>query len=120
MGFIEEEIRSNARVKGSILQASRKDFETLEMKVGERITNYFARVLAVASKMRVYGEQMKDVTIVEKILRSLTDKINYVVCSIEESKDVDALTIDEPQSSLIVHEQKFHEQWRRTSSKGHC
>ena len=66
MGFIEEEIRSNARVKGSILQASRKDFETLEMKVGEIITNYFARVLSVVSKMRVYGEQMKDITIVEK------------------------------------------------------
>ena len=38
--------------------------------------------------------------------RSLTEKFNYVVCSIEESKDIDALTVDELQSSLIVHEQK--------------
>ncbi|KAB2626152.1 hypothetical protein D8674_017812 [Pyrus ussuriensis x Pyrus communis] len=31
-----------------------------------------------------------------------------VVCSIEESRDLDAITIDELQSSLTVHEQKFH------------
>lgn len=63
--------------------------------------------MSIANKTRSNGEQMKDVTIVEKILRTLTEKFNYVVVSIEESKDIDALTIDELQSSLIVHEQKF-------------
>ncbi|KAL0313353.1 UNVERIFIED_CONTAM: Retrovirus-related Pol polyprotein from transposon TNT 1-94 [Sesamum radiatum] len=63
--------------------------------------------MTVANKMRTYGEDMQDVKVVEKILRSLTEKFNYVVCSIEESKDIDALTVDELQSSLIVHEQKF-------------
>ncbi len=80
------------------------------MKTGETVTTYFSRVMNVANKMRVYGEKMKDVTVVEKILRSLTDKFNYVVCSIEESKDIDELSIDELQSSLIVHEQKFWKQ----------
>ena len=50
---------------------------------------------------------MQDVKVVEKILCSLIEKFNYVVCSIEESKDIDALIVDELQSSLIVHEQKF-------------
>ncbi|KAJ6972984.1 hypothetical protein NC653_033347 [Populus alba x Populus x berolinensis] len=98
----------NARVKRSTLQALRRDFEVLEMKVGETITNYFARVMIVANKMRVYGEIMTDVTICEKILRSLTDKFNYIVCSIEESRNLDTITIDELQSSLTVHEKKFH------------
>ena len=44
----------------------------------------------------------------EKNLRSLTDKFNYIVCLIEESKDIDALSINELQSSFIMHEQKFH------------
>ena len=56
--------------------------------------------------MRNCGEDMPDVKIVEKILRSLTDKFNIVVCSIEESKDIDQLTVDELQASLLVHEQK--------------
>ena len=52
-------------------------------------------MMFVANKMRIYGEQMRDVTIVKKILRSLNDKFNYIVCSIDESKDIDLLSIDE-------------------------
>ena len=37
----------------------------------------------------------------------MTPKFNYVVCSIKESKDIDELSIDELQGSLLVHEQKF-------------
>ena len=58
--------------------------------------------------MRFHGEKMNDVTIVEKILRSLTPKYDYVVCSIVESKDIDELSLDELQSSLLVHEQKMN------------
>ena len=77
------------------------------MRSGEGVTKYFSRVMTVANNMRAYGEDMQDVKVVEKILHSLTKKFNYVVCSIEESKDIDSLTIDELQRSLIVHEQKF-------------
>lgn len=51
---------------------------------------------------------MDDVTIVEKKLRSLTSKYDYVVCSVEQSKDIDELLLDELQSSLLVHEQKMN------------
>ncbi|KAD4982320.1 hypothetical protein E3N88_18991 [Mikania micrantha] len=44
---------------------------------------------------------MNDVKVVEKVLRSLTENFNYVVCSIEESKDTDAISVDELQSSLL-------------------
>ena len=71
------------------------------------MTNYCSRVMTVANTMRVYGEEMEDVKIVEKILRTLTDKFNYIVCCIEESKDTEKLSVDELQSTLIVHEQKF-------------
>jgi len=78
------------------------------MKSGENVSDYFSRVVSLANRMRVYGEQLVDTTIVEKILRSLTEKYNYIVCSIEELKDIDVMSVDELQSSLIVHEQKFH------------
>ena len=79
----------SARVKRSHLQALRKEFEILEMKTREGVSEYFSRVLSVANKMRTYGEQMQDVKVVEKILISLSEKFNYVVSSIEESKDID-------------------------------
>lgn len=101
--------QGSARVKRAQLQRLRRIFETLEMKNGESITSYFARVLETANDMRTCGETIDDVKIVEKILRSLTDNFNYVVCSIEESKDIDNLTVDELQASLQIHERKVTE-----------
>lgn len=97
----------NAKVKKSLLNSLRREFEVLAMKRDETITEYFARVTTVSNKMRSNGEEMPDSKIVEKILRTLTEKFTYVVVSIEEAKDTDNISIDELQSSLVVHEQKF-------------
>jgi len=77
------------------------------MKVAESVNDYFGRTLIIANKMRIHGESMKDVVIIEKILRSMTLKYDYVVCFIEESNDLDILSIDELQSSLLVYEQRI-------------
>ncbi|KAF2306765.1 hypothetical protein GH714_021230 [Hevea brasiliensis] len=104
---LKRKFGGNLKVKKSLLNALRREFEVLEMKKDETITDYFARVMMVSNKMRSNGEEMPDKKIVEKILRTLTDKFTYVVVSIEESKDSDTMSIDELQSSLVVHEQKF-------------
>ncbi|XP_038896697.1 uncharacterized protein LOC120084959 [Benincasa hispida] len=109
---MKKKFEGNARVKRSHLQALRRDFEILEMKSCEEVTEYFSRVMTVANKMRIYGEDMQDVKVVEKILRSLTEKFNYIVCSIEKSKDIDTLTIYELQSSLIVMNKSFQRRSR--------
>ncbi|CAL1409822.1 unnamed protein product [Linum trigynum] len=99
--------QGSARVQKAQLQALRRTFEVLEMRDGETVSAYFNRVMTVANDMRNCGEEMSDGKIVEKILRTLTERFNYVVCSIEESNDIDQLTVDGLQSSLVVHEQKF-------------
>lgn len=75
------------------------------MKARESMNEYFAWTLTIANKIRANGEKKGDIIVVEKILRSITHKFDYVVYSIEESRDIDTLTIDELQSSLLVHEQ---------------
>lgn len=102
--------QGSTKVKRAQLQALRKEFEILEMKEGETIDDYFARTLSIANKMTAHGEKMDQTLVVEKILRSLTSKFNYVVCSIEESNDVTTLSIDELQSSLLVQEQHMKSQ----------
>lgn len=64
--------------------------------------------MEISNKMQFHGKKMEYVTIVEKVLRSLTSKFDYIVCLIEESKDIDALSLDELQSSLLVYEQKIN------------
>ncbi|XP_076947958.1 uncharacterized protein LOC143620049 [Bidens hawaiensis] len=97
----------NERVKKSMLQKLRRDFEVLEMKNNETILEYFGKVLTISNQMRSNGDLMTDTKIVEKILRTLSEKYTYVVISIEESNNIEEMTIEELQGSLVVHEQKF-------------
>lgn len=69
------------------------------------VTEYFARALAIVSKLKSLGEPVQETTVVEKVFRSMTEKFNYVVCSIVEANDVSKMTIDGLQSSLLIHEQ---------------
>ena len=104
---MKKKYQGTTRAKRQQLQALRSEFELLRMKSGESVTDYFSRMLAIVNKMRIYGDKTEDVIIVEKILRSLTPNYNFVVCSIEEANDLDELSIDELQGSLLVHEQKI-------------
>ncbi|XP_021830061.1 uncharacterized protein LOC110770270 [Prunus avium] len=98
--------QGSTKVKRAQLQALRREFEIIGMKEGEKVDEYFARTLTIANKMKAHGERMEQSVIIE-ILRSMTLKFNYVVCLIEESNDLSTMTIDELQSSLLVHEQRM-------------
>jgi hypothetical protein len=65
------------------------------MKENEGVDEYFVRTLTIANKIKIHGEKMDQVVIIENILRSMTLRFDYVVCSVEESNNLDTLTIDE-------------------------
>ncbi|XP_050877140.1 uncharacterized protein LOC127080893 [Lathyrus oleraceus] len=104
---MKKKFGGNERVKRSLLNTLRREFKVLAMKLDEKIVDYFERVMTVSNKMRSNGEDMPDSKIIEKILRTLTNKFTYVVVSIEESKHTGSMFINELQSFLTVHEQKF-------------
>ncbi|XP_024993944.1 uncharacterized protein LOC112527492 [Cynara cardunculus var. scolymus] len=122
---MKRKYQGSSRVKCAQLLALRRDFEVLQMKECEAVTDYCARAMGISKHMHIHGEKMNDTTIIEKLLRSLTPKFDYVVCSIEESNDLDELSFDELQSSLLVHEQKLkrrftvEEQALKASSTSH-
>lgn len=105
---MRKKYQRSTKVKRAQLQALRIEFELLTMMEGEKVDNFLGITLAVVNKMKTNGEIMEQSTIVSKILRSLTAKFNYVVCSIEESNDLSTLSIDELHLSLLVHEGIMH------------
>ena len=68
------------------------------------MNDYSDTVMSLASTMRMHGDSIMDVAVVENILQSLTPKFDYIICSIEEANNVKDMQINELQSSLLVHE----------------
>ncbi|XP_028084417.1 uncharacterized protein LOC114285543 [Camellia sinensis] len=77
------------------LQMLHGEFKMLHMNENESISEYFNRTLAIVNQMRRYGEQMKSLQVIEKILRSQSPKFEHVFVAIEESKDLSARATDE-------------------------
>ncbi|XP_076901612.1 uncharacterized protein LOC143556071 [Bidens hawaiensis] len=62
------------------------------MKDDEAVGEYFSRVMNNVGLQRSYGEELLDQKIVEKILRSLSQKYDYVIPSIEVTFDLSEVT----------------------------
>ncbi|GAA0183466.1 hypothetical protein LIER_42410 [Lithospermum erythrorhizon] len=64
--------------------------------------------MSIANKLRSNGEEIPNSEIVEKILRTLSDQFTYLVVSVEESRDIDNMYVDDLQSTLNMHAQKLN------------
>ena len=86
------------------MQALRGDFKKLNKESMETISDYFTKVISLAHQMRRNGENIDDVHVMEKILRSLDSNFDHVVVTIKESKDLKDLIVGELMGSLQDHE----------------
>lgn len=102
---LQKAYQGSAKVLTVKLQTLCRKFETLYMKDGDNMHDYFSSLLEIVNQMRVYGEKLSYQRIVEKNLRSLPMKYDHVVAAIEELKDLTTLAIDELLGSLQSHEE---------------
>jgi gag-polypeptide of LTR copia-type len=103
--ILEKVFKRADRVKQVRLQTLRGELESMKMKESKSVSDYITRVKAVVNQLIRNGEALTNARVVEKILRSLTDNFENVVCAIKELKDLAKLTVDELAGSLEAHEQ---------------
>ena len=107
-------LSGDASVNKVKLQSLRKQYENLNMKSSEKVSEYISRVILITNEMKACGETLSKQVIIEKIMRSLTPRFDYIVVAIEHSKDLETMKIEELQSSLEAHELRLIE---RTSER---
>ncbi|XP_019430437.1 PREDICTED: uncharacterized protein LOC109337824, partial [Lupinus angustifolius] len=95
------------KIKKVKLQTLRRQYELLNMEENDKIGEYFTKILAITNQMKGYGESITNLMIIEKIMRSLPQKFDFIVVAIEESKDITIMKIEELQSSLEAHEMRL-------------
>ena len=80
---IIQSYEGDSQVKRGKLQTLRIQYETLKMHSDESISSYFLRVDGIVNHMINLGEEIKEATLVEKILRSFSSKFESKVSTIE-------------------------------------
>ena len=86
-------------------------------KKKETVQDYLSRASSIVNKMKSYGEKISDQTVVEKILRTLTEKFEHVVSAILEAHDMSNYSFDELMSSLQTHEERLNRKQEKEEEK---
>ncbi|XP_026378463.1 uncharacterized protein LOC113272887 [Papaver somniferum] len=104
---LKEEFQGNEKVRTIKLQTLRRDLENIKMKDSETARNFYCRVKDIVNQMNIYGEVIADKKLVEKILISLSEKYDPIITAIEESKNINTLSVTELMGSLEAYEQRL-------------
>jgi len=89
------------KVKQVKLQSYRRKYEMMQMEENQKVSDYFYKMTGIVNLMK---NCISDQMVVEKVLRSLSQKFDFIVVAIQEVKDVKTMKIEELQSSLEAHE----------------
>ena len=76
------------------------------MHIDESIASYFLRIDEIVNCMKNLGEEIKEVTLVEKVLRSLSAKFESKVSAIEEKQDLQTITMTQLHRILAAFEMR--------------
>ncbi|GAU16503.1 hypothetical protein TSUD_167340, partial [Trifolium subterraneum] len=81
------------------------------MESDETIADYFTRVVTLTNQMKICGSTLNEEEMVEKVLTtlSLTLKFDHIVVTIEQTKDLSKIKMEDLQNTLKTHELKHGE-----------
>ena len=66
-----------------------------KMKETETVNDYKDKLMMIANKIKMLGEQFYDRRVVEKILVTLPERFESKISSLEESRDMSTITLVE-------------------------
>lgn len=90
---LKEGYEGSDKVKVDRPLTLKREFEMPKMKEDEIVKDYFSNLSQLVNQMRLYGEEVDDVKVLEKVLISLLEIFEAKVTAIEESCNLNELSI---------------------------
>jgi arsenate reductase-like glutaredoxin family protein len=91
-------------VKFTKLQMFISRFKEIKMLEDETFREFYTKISNLRNSMVSLGKSVSDVKLIRKILKSLPERFKIKVTTIEESKDLDEMKIEELVGSLQTYE----------------
>ncbi|KAJ8775228.1 hypothetical protein K2173_020232 [Erythroxylum novogranatense] len=104
--MLKELYQGNERMKKMQVLNLKRDFAALSMEEHESIQEYSYRLMTLVNKILLLGEDLSESKIVEKIFISLPEKFEAKLSSLEDSRDINDLTLYELLNALQAQEQR--------------
>ena len=76
------------------------------MKESQTIKDYVEQLLSITNKVRLYGKELSNERIVQKILVTLPEKYEATISFLENSKDLSSISLAEIVNALQALEQR--------------
>ena len=102
--ILEITYKGTKKVKDTKLQMLTTHFEKLKMSEDKSFDSFYGKLNEVVIGKFNLGEKTEDSKIMRKILRSLLESFRAKVTTIEESKDLDEIKVQELIGSLQTYE----------------
>jgi len=102
--ILETTYEGTKLVKFAKLQMLISRFEEIKMLENETFGEFYTRINNLRNSMVSLGKKVSDAKLIKNILRSLPKHFKIKVTSIEESKDLDSMKIEELVESLQTYE----------------
>ncbi|GJZ41320.1 zinc finger, CCHC-type containing protein [Tanacetum coccineum] len=93
------------KVQQARLQSLMIGFQTLQMKEDDTVDAFTAKLNGYATKAKELGKTLDESLLVRKLLDSTPDKFIQIVASIEQTSDLDDITLDEITGKLKAFEE---------------
>ena len=103
---IKAMIISHDRVRETKLQTLRKTFEALAMEDTESVDTFATRVNKMVASIRALGDELKELTVVQKVLQAAPARFMHLVTSLEQCIDLKTLTVEDLFGRFQAHEER--------------
>ncbi|XP_073041992.1 uncharacterized protein [Primulina eburnea] len=98
--ILQSHCEGSESVRRTRLRMLTSEFEMMRMEESENILEYDRRLREIANEAFSVGESISNERLVSKVLRSLPERFNIKICSIDEATDTSKMALEDLISSI--------------------